>query len=146
STQQILHPDLYFRGVMPARVDLSPVTRSVPPGWKKLDENVLGEFAINEILKEFLGKERADELAPSWTGDRYAIYQRDSGAQTLLLIRLKLLDQSAATRCFAAHRNLLEKKDEHRTTVSRPQNFFSFNTSACGAFLRCQGDECLIVE
>ena len=146
STQQILHPDLHFRGVMPARVDLSPVTRAVPPGWKKLDENVLGEFAINEILKEFLGKERADELAPSWTGDRYAIYQRDSGAQTLLLIRLKLLDQSAATRFFEAYRNLLEKKDEQRTTVSRRQNFFSFNTSAGGVFLRCQGDECLIVE
>jgi hypothetical protein len=146
STQQILHPDLYFRGVMPARVDLTPVTKVVPRGWKKLDENVLGEFAVDEILKQFLGKERADKIAPSWSGDRYAVYQRESGMPTLLLIRLKLADEPAATRFFEAYRNLLEKKDEKRTAVSRRQNFFSFNTPDGGVFLRCQGDECLIAE
>jgi hypothetical protein len=146
STQQILHPDLYFRGVMPARVDLTPLTKVVPRGWKKLDENVLGEFAVDEILKQFLGKERADKIAPSWSGDRYAVYQRESGMQTLLLIRLKLADVPAATRFFEAYRNLLEKKDEKRTAVSRRQNFFSFNTPDGGVFLRCKGDECLIAE
>jgi hypothetical protein len=146
STQQILHPDLYFRGVMPARVDLTPVTKVVPRGWKKLDENVLGEFAVDEILKQFLGKERADKIAPSWSGDRYAVYQRESGMQTLLVIRLKLADEPAATRFFEAYRNLLEKKDEKRTAVSRRQNFFSFNTPDGGIFLRCQNDECLIAE
>jgi hypothetical protein len=146
STQQILHPDLYFRGVMPARVDLTPITKVVPRGWKKLDENVLGEFAVDEILKQFLGKERADKIAPSWSGDRYAVYQRESGMQTLLLIRLKLADEPAATRFFEAYRNLLEKKDEKRTAVSRRQNFFSFNTPDGGIFLRCKGDECLIAE
>jgi hypothetical protein len=146
STQQILHPDLYFRGVVPARVDLTPVTKVVPRGWKKLDENVLGEFAVDEMLKQFLGKERADKIAPSWSGDRYAIYQRESGMQTLLLIRLKLADEPAATRFFDAYRDLLEKKDEKGTAVSRRQGFFSFNTPDGGVFLRCQGDECLIAE
>jgi len=146
STQQILHPDLYFRGVMPARIDLEPITKAVPRGWKKLDENVLGEFALGEILKQFLGKERAEQLAPSWAGDRYAIYQRESGEQTLLLIRLKLADEAAATRFFEAYRSLLEKKDDKRTAVSRRLNFFSFNTPGGGVFLRCQGDECLIAE
>jgi hypothetical protein len=146
STQQILHPDLYFRGVMPARVDLDPVTKAVPRGWKKLDENVLGEFALGEVLKQFIGKERAEQLAPSWAGDRYAIYQRESGEQTLLLIRLKLADETAATGFFGAYRTLLEKKDEKRTAVSRRLNFFSLNTPLGGVFLRCQGDECLIAE
>ena len=147
STQQILHPELYFRGVMPAEVDLTPVTKLVPRGWKKLDENVMGEFATNEIVKQFLGKERANEVAPSWAGDRYAIYQRESGPQTLLLIRMKLANEAAATRFFGAYRSVLEKKDENRTAVSRLQNFFSFNTpDGGGVFLRCQGDECLIAE
>jgi hypothetical protein len=146
STQQILHPDLYFRGVTPFPVDLTPVAKAVPRGWKKLDENVLGEFAVDEILKQFLGKEQADTVAPSWTGDRYAIFQRDSGKQTLLVIRLRLSDESAATRFFGAYRKLLEMKDEKRTTVTRRQNFFSFNTPDGGVFLRCQSDECLIAE
>jgi hypothetical protein len=146
STQQILHPDLYFRGVMPARVDLTPLTKVVPRGWKKLDENVLGEFAVDEILKQFLGKERADKVAPSWSGDRYAVYQRESGMQTLLLVRLRLADEPAATRFFEAYRDLLKMKDEKRTAESRRQNFFSFNTPDGGIFLRCKGDECLIAE
>jgi hypothetical protein len=146
STQQIMHPDLYFRGVMPARVDLVPVANAVPRTWKKLDENVLGEFGIDVVLKQFLGKDRADELASSWSGDRYAIYQRESGMQTLLLIRLKLTDEPAATRFFGAYHQLLEQKYEQREAVGRRQNFFSFNTPAGGVFLRCYGSECLIAE
>jgi hypothetical protein len=146
STQQILHPDLYFRGVMPAQMDLTPLTKVVPRTWKKLDENVMGEFAVKEILKQFLGKEQADAISPSWAGDRYAIYQRESGMQTLLFIRLKLTDEAAATRFFEAYLKLLEKKDEARTAESRRQNFFSFNTPDGGVFLRCYGAECLIAE
>jgi hypothetical protein len=146
STQQILHPDLYFRGVMPAPVDLAPLTKAVPRGWKKLDENVMGEFAVTEILKQFIGKDQADAIAPSWAGDRYAIYQREPGTQILLLIRIKLADEAAATKFFDAYGNLLEKKDETRTAESRRQNFFSFNTPDGGVFLRCYGAECLIAE
>ena len=147
STQQIMHPDLYFRGVMPARVDLVPIANAVPHTWKKLDENVLGEFGINAVLKQFLGKDRADELAAPWSGDRYAIYQRESGMQTLLVIRLKLTDEPAATRFFRAYHQLLEQKYEQREAVAVRQNFFSFNTpGAGGVFLRCYGSECLIVE
>ena len=146
STQQILHPDLYFRGVAPAHVDLAAVTNVVPRVWKKLDENVLGEFGVNEVLKQFLGKDRSDQLASSWSGDRYAIYQRESGMQTLLLLRLKLSDEPAATRFFGAYRQLLEQKYEKREAVSRRQNLFSFNTPAGGMFLRCHGNECLIAE
>jgi hypothetical protein len=146
STQQILHPDLYFRGVAPAKVDLAPVIKAVPPGWKKLDENVLGEFGTNEVLKQFLGKDRADDLAPSWTGDRYAIYQRESGTRTLLVIRMKLSDEMAAARFFGAYSDLLEKKNENRKALLRRPNFFSFETPDGGVFLRCVADECLIAE
>jgi hypothetical protein len=146
STQQILHPDLYFQGVAPTQVDLTPVTKAVPRGWKKLDENVMGEFAMKEVLKQFLGMERADELAPSWAGDRYAIYQREPGGRTLLVIRLKLSDGSAAARFFGAYSDLLERKDEKRSALLRRPNFLSFDTPDGGVFLRCLANECLIAE
>ena len=146
STQQILHPDLYLQGVAPAPVDLKPVTQAVPRAWKKLDENVLGEFGLGEVLKQFLGAGRADQLSPSWLGDRYAIYQRESAAQTLLVIRLKLSDEPAAARFFGGYRQLLEKKYEKRTAESRRQSFFSFNVTEGGIFLRCYQAECLIAE
>jgi hypothetical protein len=66
--------------------------------------------------------------------------------QILLLIRLKLSEEAAATRFFGAYHSLLEKKDQTRTAESRRQNFFSFNTPDGGVFLRCYGPECLIAE
>ena len=55
STQQILHPDFYLQGVAPP-VSLPPLGDILPRGWKKLDENILGEFGVNEVLKQFLGR------------------------------------------------------------------------------------------
>lgn len=146
STQQIIHPELYFKGVTPARIDLAPLIKIVPREWKKLDENVLGEFSLNEVLKEFLGKDRADELAPSWTGDRYAIFENQSRRNTLLLIRLRLADSTAAARFFGGYSDLLERKNQSRKGLLRRPNFFSFETPDGGVFLRCFGDECLIAE
>src|SRR5205807_3937201 len=34
----------------------------LPDGWKKLDENLIGEFGLREILKQFLGDTRAGAL------------------------------------------------------------------------------------
>ena len=71
STQQILHPDLYLQNVMPQAVNLAPVLKVVPRGWKKLDENNVGELFWHVILKQYIGADRADELSPGWAGDRY---------------------------------------------------------------------------
>ena len=57
STQQILHPALYLRGVVPAKVTLPDISKILPSGWNKLEENVLGEFAVRSVLKQFLGPE-----------------------------------------------------------------------------------------
>ncbi len=146
STQQIMHPDLYLKGVMPVTVTFPPLEKIVPRGWKKLDENLLGEFGLNEVLKQFLGKERADDLAQSWVGDKYAIFERQPGGQTLLVIRLRLDSDDDAARFFGGYSEVLEKKDDNRTDLFRRPNFFSFETPDGGVFLRCFGSECLTAE
>ena len=145
STQQILHPDLYLKGVAPVPVDLA-FDHVVPREWKKLDENVLGEFGVNEILKQFLGKERADDLAPGWAGDRYAIFERKPGGPTLLIIRSHFASDTAAARFFGGYSETLEIKDKERTNLFRRPNFFSFDSPDGGVFIRCFGSECLSAE
>jgi len=146
STQQIMHPDLYLNGVVPQAVTLAPVLKTVPHGWKKLDENIVGEFFLHVILKQFLGEKRADDLAPSWAGDRYAIYEQQHGGPTLLLVRLRLASDGDAARFFGGYSEVLELKDETRTDLLRRPNYFSFSTPAGGVFLRCVDSECLIAE
>ncbi len=146
STQQILHPDLYLSGVAPQPVALPDLGRLLPPKWKKLDENVLGEFVLLEILKQFLGEERARRLAPAWVGDRYALLEHQETKQLLLVVRLRLATEADAARFFGNYSEVLELKYDKRRALFRRPNYFSFETDDGGVFLRCLGDQCLSVE
>ncbi len=146
STQQILHPDLYLEGVAPKPVTLPDFRRLVPSGWNKLDENLLGEFGLREVLKQFLGAERAKALAPAWAGDRYAIFEHQKTKQLLLVFRLRLAGEFDAARFFGQYSEALELKYKERRELFRRPNFFSFDTDDGGIFLRCVGEECLSLE
>jgi hypothetical protein len=146
STQQIMHPDLYLRGVMPAKVDLPASKGVISPEWKKLDENNMGEFGIQEILKQFLSKPRSTALAATWSGDRYAIFENQKNKRTLLEFRIRLSSDADAARFFGAYSEILEAKYAQRTNLMRRPNFFSFDTPEDGVFVRCMNSDCFILE
>jgi hypothetical protein len=146
STQQIMHPDLYLRGVQPEAVQLPSLGGIVPRGWKKLDENIMGEFGLHQVFKQFLGNERADELAATWMGDRYAIYEQSPQGRALMLIRVRLAGEAEAARFFGGYSDLLEKKHTNRTSVTKQPSSYFFDTPDGGAFIRCSGRECLLGE
>ncbi len=146
STQQILHPELYLAGVRPQPVTLPDFSGLVPPEWKKLDENVIGEFGFHSVLKQFLGQERAEKLSPAWAGDRYAILENQKSKQTMLVYRLVLRDADAAASFFTTYSELLNLKYKTRTDNAHRPGFLSFQTPDGGVFLRCQGKQCLTVE
>jgi hypothetical protein len=146
STQQIMHPELYLRGVQPEAVHLPAFGGLVPRGWKKLDENVMGEFGLHQMFKQFLGKQRADELAASWSGDRYAIWEQSPQGPTLMVMRVRLGAESETTSFFEGYRQLLEKKHaDAKSPVSQPNSFF-VETAEGGAFIRCVARDCLLGE
>src|SRR5437660_8498802 len=64
STQQILHPALYRSGKTLANVALPQLEKVIGNYWSKLDENNMGEYGWNEVLKLFLDKDRARYMAP----------------------------------------------------------------------------------
>jgi hypothetical protein len=146
STQQIMHPELYLRGVKPETVLLPPLNRVVPRGWKKLDENVMGEFGMNQVFKQFLGKTRADELAATWAGDRYAIYEESPQGRALLVIRLRVAKEAQAAQLVAGYRELLEKKYPDQASATRQANSLFVDAADGGAFVRCVGRDCLVGE
>jgi len=116
---------------------------------------VLGEFGLREILKQFLGDVRANQLAPAWDGDRYTIYERKNGqeskdAQTttedLLVVRFHASSEEGAARLFGGLSETLEKKYAKRTGLLRRPNYFSFDSADGGVFLRCVGQDCATLE
>jgi hypothetical protein len=146
STQQIMHPDLYLQGVMPAKVDLPAAKGVISAEWKKLDENDMGEFGIQEILKQFLSKPRSVALAATWSGDRYAIFENQKNKRTLLEFRIRLSSDADAARFFGAYSEILEAKYAQRTNLMRRPNFFSFDTPEDGVIMRCMNSDCFILE
>jgi hypothetical protein len=146
STQQILHPELYLTGVKPAVVSLPEWKDLVPADWKLLEENVMGEFGLQEVLKQFLGQDRADTLAPAWAGDRYALFENQKTKDTPLVFRLVLDNADDAARFFGQYSEALELKYKTRTALFRRPNYFQFQADTGGVFLRCVGATCLTVE
>jgi hypothetical protein len=146
STQQIMHPDLYLAGVKPEKVVLPDWKKLLPADWKFLEENVMGEFNLDEVLKQFLGQERADKLAEAWRGDRYASFQNQKTNQILLVFLVDLDSVEDASRFCGQYSEALEKKYPSRTQLFRRPNFFQFHADSGGVFLRCSGTQCLTVE
>jgi hypothetical protein len=146
STQQIMHPDLYRSGHVPAPVAIPSVDATLGKNWKKLDENLMGEFGWLEVLKQFLGDTRSRPLAAAWDGDRYQLFENQVSKRLLLISLLHLSSQENAARFFGQYSELLEKKHEHRTNLFRRPNFFSFDTPDGSVFLRCAGADCLVLE
>jgi hypothetical protein len=146
STQQILHPQMYLTNVKPAAVTFPEWKGLVPSNWKVLEENVLGEFGLQEVLKQFLGQDRADSVAATWAGDRYALFEDPKTKETSLVFRLVLDNEEHAARFFGQYSELLELKHKSRTALFRRPNYFQFQSDSGGVFLRCVGTTCLVVE
>jgi hypothetical protein len=144
STQQIMHPDLYLRGARPDIVAMPSLDGVVPKGWKKLDENVMGEFGINQVLKQFLGKRTADELAAYWTGDRYAVFEESPQGSAMLMLRLQLAGNEEATRFFDGYSELLNRRfPDYNSIVRRDHSIFVMMPDG-NAFIRCVRRECVL--
>jgi len=146
STQQIMHPALYHAGKTPSTENLPDVGKMLGPDWTKLEENVMGEFGWKEVLKQFLGEDRAKALAAAWDGDRYTVYEHKRTKRLVLVSLLRLSNTAEAMRFFGQYSEVLEKKYDERSKLFRRPNFFSFDSTDGGVYLRCLEAECLTVE
>jgi hypothetical protein len=146
STQQIMHPSLYRSGKTPSTENLPDVEKLLGPDWSKLEENVMGEFGWKEVLKQFLGEDRASPLAAAWDGDRYMVYEHKRSKRLVLVSLLRLTNTAEAARFFGQYSEALEKKYDQRSKLFRRPNYFSFDSMEGGVYLRCLEAECLSVE
>lgn len=146
STQQIMHPEKYLADVQPVAIKLPDWKAAAPSDWKLLEENVMGEFGVEELLKQFLGEYAAKLTSPGWTGDRYAVFE-DSKDKTLPIVFVLDMDsEEDAARFFGQYSSALEMKYQTRTHLLRQANFFGFQTDGGSVFVKHQGTQCLVVE
>lgn len=146
STQQIMHPAKYFSFRIPPKADLPSLDKDLGADWTRLEDNLMGEFGWKEVLKQFVGEDRATPLAAAWSSDRYILFEQKKTKKLVLIARIDLTDGESTSRFFTAYSAALVKKYEKRTNEKREEDFLSFVTPDGGVFLKCVQMSCVSLE
>ncbi len=110
STTQILHPaKLFDQRQDPLAITLPDLRAVLPPGWRRADEDEMGEWALGEVLAGHLAEATARRLTTGWRGDRYQVWEAPSPG-LLLVYRVTWETEPIAEAFAQAYAGLLEKK------------------------------------
>lgn len=84
STEQIIHPELYFADEQPVAVEVADLGSVLGDGWEQVDSTPIGEATI-EITLGHLGviASDAEAAAAGWGGDRLNVAAGPDGAFAL---------------------------------------------------------------
>ena len=110
STEQILHPEKYMdERDTPVTVESSEVPLQLDGSWKQIYQNVLGEFSLYLLLKQFIDPPTVKQASEGWDGDSIQLYEAKSGQLTLIL-RSVWDSRKDAGEFFDAYQKVIEKK------------------------------------
>jgi hypothetical protein len=108
STQQVMHPQEYFDHIIPAYPALPDP--HLPGGYKGLVGGTMGELDHQVLLEQFVGKARADEIAPHWRGSVFELRENRKTDRQVLLYASEWDSEDAARQYFDAYRQALRTK------------------------------------
>jgi hypothetical protein len=146
STQQIMHPAKYFSFRIPPKADLPSLDKDLGPSWTRLEDNLMGEFGWKEVLKQFVGEERATPLAAAWSSDRYILFEQKKTKKLVLIARIDLTGEDVTSQFLTTYSAALAKKYEKRTNEKREDDFVTFDTADGGVFFKCVQMSCVSLE
>ena len=87
STQQIMHPELYFDHPTPALTVKLDGYEKVLHDWKKVDEDTMGELMLKIMLERTMGEDTPYvQASTKWAGDRIVALQKGKSLTVLWMI------------------------------------------------------------
>ena len=90
STQQIMHPELYFDHPTPAQTVKIAGYEKVLHDWKKVDEDTLGELMLKIMIERTKGEDTPYvEAASKWAGDRIVALQKGKSLTMLWMLTFR---------------------------------------------------------
>ena len=107
SSQQILHPEMYRKGVKPSVPEVPAMASS--RGYQKLVEGAIGEIDHSILLRQYSNAATAARIAPGWRGGSYRLLEYKDG-RTVLLYVSEWVDNETAGEFFRLYEQVLRKK------------------------------------
>jgi hypothetical protein len=120
STQQILHPEKYFRKVTPTAPDFPRLHLS--HGYKRLAESSMGELDHAILLQQYTTRQQADAVYPHWLGGRYALFENKSEGRVVLVYASQWDSVTVARTYFELYEQVLRKKWKKMEIGSKTQD------------------------
>lgn len=108
SSQQILHPEMYFANRKPVDAQLPKLQDA--RDWKVLTSGSLGEFDHAVLIEQHVSKEQATAIAPHWRGGAAAIMEHKRDKRPVLLYASEWDSPESARQMFDAYRAVLKGK------------------------------------
>ena len=121
STQQVLDPESYFTERVPSEPKLPRLRLR---GFKRASRGDVGQFDHAVLLKQHIGEQEAERLAPLWRGGRYEIWSNADESRAVLRYASDWADADAATMYFDAYRRVLRSKWEQMEFSNRARTHF----------------------
>jgi hypothetical protein len=120
STQQIIHPDMYFGGIKPTQPDLPDP--HLPRGYKGMVGGSFGELEHGILLEQYSGKERAAEIVPHWRGSNFELLENKKAGRVVLLYSSEWDSEESARTYFAAYREIMKKKWKQMSVTAEAED------------------------
>jgi hypothetical protein len=150
STEQILHPEKYLDSVdHPTEVDTKRLQKNLSEDWEPVVDNVLGEFSMYLLLKEYISDEQAQRASEGWDGDRVELWENKSG-NTAILLSTIWDGNTDATEFFEAYSELIIKKypeaERSDRKVSSATETLTWRKPGVEVTLTLEGDRVFVSE
>jgi hypothetical protein len=107
SSQHILHPELYRKGLKPSEPPLPELKPA--RGRRTLIEGAIGEIDHSILLRQFTDEKTAARISPGWRGGAYRLLEYKDG-RTVLLYVSEWADSETAAEFFRLYQQVLRKK------------------------------------
>lgn len=109
SAQQLLHPESYFAGLLPARTEVPELKASVK-GMKRLVEGPVGELDESILLRQYCSESEAKDVSPHWRGGKYRIFEDKKNRRIAMIYRSAWTDPDYARKYFELYQRVLAGK------------------------------------
>ncbi len=144
STQQVLHPELYFARAKPTSPPLPDFDK--PKGFRVLTEGAVGELDHSILIRQYAGSEEAERLAPKLKGAAFRLLEDKEGKRFVLLYTSEWAEPSAAQEYFSVYQRVLKGKWKSMNVAEESSALVIGRGDEGGFQLRVKGARVLSVE
>ena len=147
STEQIIHPDKYIVARdNPRPVPLADISASLGKGYKKINEDCLGEFDIDVMFEQFFGTRGLPSVGAGWGGNTIQYYQGPN--DNYVLVSDTVWDTpNDATEFYDAYARLLDKRFGARLNkLGTAQTAYTYEAEGVLFYCGRAGDATLFLQ